>query len=332
MRAAVLEVFSEPLVLRDVPEPTPADDEVLVRVRATGLCGTDLKLCAGELGGADTLPLIPGHEVAGELVGGNGAGGGRVACYIYDTCGRCAACQSGQTTLCERATRIGLERDGGLAELVSVPRSNVLPFGSALGFGAAAVAMDAVATPWHALHTRAAVREGDTVVVVGAGGLGLNAIQIARLAGARVAAVDVHPDRRELAAGFGAECAVEPATAGELDGWSGGGTDIVLDSSGTPGGFETALAAARPGGRVVCCGYSFHGPYPLDSARVVLGELEIVGSRSATREDAAAALAAVESGHVKPPIGGEIALEEVNDALGRLREGSVQGRLVVDLQ
>src|SRR4051795_9956719 len=121
MRAAVLHAFAEPLELRDVPDPVPGPGELLVRVRATGLCGTDVKITAGTLPGIE-LPLIPGHEVAGEVVeDGHGfTAGERVAVYTIDHCGSCPSCRRGDTESCRSAVRIGFERDGGLAQLLRV--------------------------------------------------------------------------------------------------------------------------------------------------------------------------------------------------------------------
>jgi D-arabinose 1-dehydrogenase-like Zn-dependent alcohol dehydrogenase len=332
MRAAILERFSEPLRVKDVPVPEPTDGEALVRVRAAGLCGTDLKLASGALGGAGRLPLIPGHEIAGELVeaaGGLGSGQ-RVACYLYDTCGTCRWCRSGQNTLCPDAVRLGVERDGGLAEYVAVPRRNLLPISADVAFESAAVAMDAVTAPWGALHGHGAVKAGESVLVVGSGGLGLNGVQIARDAGARVAVVDPVASHRALAEELGAELAVAPEEAGEIAGWSDGGVDLSLETSGVRAGFDVAVECLRRGGRVVCCGYQPGTEYGLDSSRLVLEEISVHGSRSASREEAEAALRAVESGRVRPPVTERLPLDRVNEALDRLRAREVAGRLVIE--
>ena len=330
MRAAVLRAFGEPLQIASVPEPQPAPDDVLIRVRAVGLCGTDLKITSGAFD--DTpLPLIPGHEVAGQVVGDTGdlKAGQRVACYLYDPCGECAWCRGGRATLCPHSRRIGFERDGGLAELISVRRVNVLPFDGDLPFEQAAVAMDAVLSPWRALTVRAAIQSGERVVVVGAGGLGLNGVQIARRAGARAAAVDPVQSHREAALELGAEIAVSPENIAEIASWSEGGADVGFESSGTRAGFETALAALRPGARLVCCGYKPGLGYEVDSAELVLGELTILGSRAGTREDARAALQAVADGSIRPRIMDTLPLDDVNHALDALRAGNTLGRLVI---
>lgn len=333
MRAAVLREFGAPLEIVDLPEPVPEPDEVLVRVRAAGICATDLKIVSGALAGTP-LPLVPGHEIAGELVeDADGLPAGtRVAVYFYDPCGECRYCRAGEESLCPHSQRLGFERDGGLAELVCVRRRNVLPFGDELAFELAAVAMDAVLSPWHALRVRAPVGEGSTVVVSGAGGLGLSGVQIARAAGARVAVLDPASGHREAALATGAELALPPGRAAEARDWAGDGADVALETSGTRGGFDAAAATVRRGGRLVCCGYSPGVEYGLDSARLVLEEITVLGSRAGSRSDARAALAAVAAGDVRPAIARRLPLERVNEALAELAAGGAPGRFIVQIE
>jgi propanol-preferring alcohol dehydrogenase len=330
MRAAVLREFGRPLELADVPVPEPGPDEALVRVVATGLCGTDLKITGGVLDGTP-LPLVPGHEVAGELARDSAGlrAGQRVACYFYDPCGECRWCRAGQSTLCPTSRRLGFERDGGLAEYLVVRRRNLLPFADGLAFELAAVGMDSVTSPWHALVVRAALQPGETVVVSGAGGLGLAAVQIACSLGARAAAIDPVATHRELALEAGAELAVEPAEAGRVRAWAGGGADVGFEASGARAGFDAAAACLRPGARLVCCGYKPGTEYGVESGRLVLDEITVMGSRAGSREDAQAALRALEAGTVRPHIMERLALSDVNRGLDLLRAGEVLGRVVV---
>jgi D-arabinose 1-dehydrogenase-like Zn-dependent alcohol dehydrogenase len=332
VRAARLVEFGRPLEVGDAPEPEPADGEILVRVRGAGLCGTDLKLVDGKLPNV-SLPMTPGHEIAGEVVHdptGAHAPGAPVACYFYESCGHCRLCKLGQTTICRSVVRLGIERNGGLGEFVSMPGANAVPLPDGVSFEVAAVAMDSVLTPWRALRGRGAVRPGEFVVVVGSGGLGLNGVQIASDGGARVAAVDVDQLAREMAVEVGAELAVAPDHVGELVEWSGGGADLVLDTSGSPAGFETGVAALRPGGRLVGCGYQPGVKFSFESMRLPLDELTILGSRVGSVGDAADALDAVARGAVIPTVSETIGLEDVNEGLRRLRAGEVVGRLAVN--
>lgn len=331
MRAALLTTFGEPLELREAPRPRPADDEVLVRVRAVGLCGSDLKLLAGATPGTP-LPLIPGHEIAGEVAepAGDLRVGQRVAGYLYEPCGHCASCARGEDMLCPRARRIGRDRDGGLAEYVAIRRRALLPFGEELPFELAAVAMDAVTTPWHALRARASLRPGERLLVVGAGGIGIHAVAVAADLGARVLAVDPVARRRRAARRCGAEASASPADRRALREWAPDGVDAALEASGTRAGFELAVASVRPGGRVACCGYHPAVELSVASAHLVMRELTVLGCRAGTSADAAAALDAVQAGRIHPVVDRRLPLARANDAIGLLGAGEAVGRIVVE--
>lgn len=330
MRAAVLRSFGAPLELAEVPEPRPGPDEALVEVRAVGLCGTDLKITGGLMTGTP-LPLIPGHEVAGVVAadGGDLAQGTPVACYGYDPCGTCDRCRAGQDTLCADAPHLGFDLDGGLAPLVKVRRRNLLPFGADVPFEAAAVTMDAVLSPWRALHTIARLQAGERLAIAGGGGLGLHGLQVAVGLGAAVAVLEPAASRRALALDLGAELAVAPEEVGQVAEWAAGGVDAGFEASGARGGLDALTACVRPGGRIVCCGYRPGQEYGLDSLRLVLGEIALLGSRNGSREDARAALGAVAAGTITPLIAERRPLEDVNEGMDLLRGGEVPGRVVI---
>jgi alcohol dehydrogenase, propanol-preferring len=330
MQAAVLRTYGQPLEIDTVPVPDVTEDEVLVRVRATGICGTDLKILAGTLV-KTPLPLIPGHEVAGEVAedAGDLRRGQPVACYIYTACGTCFWCRAGQESICPTATRIGFEDDGGLAQYIRMRRRNVIPFRPGLSFEAAAVAMDAVLTPWRALRVRAQVQPEETVVIGGAGGLGLNGVQIALDAGARVAVMDPIASHRAEAERLGAELAVDPGNVDQVVDWSDGGAIVGLETSGKRAGFDAIVKSVRDGGRIVCCGYEIGKEYGMDSVRFALQEMIVMGCRAGTLQDAQDALQAVERGAITPTISQRLPLEDVNEAFTRLKAGEIVGRLVV---
>lgn len=235
MRAALIREFGAPLEIAEIPPPEPGPGEVLIRVRAVGICATDVKLAEGKMPPPPPLPHVPGHEIAGEVAADHGDldAGTRVACHIVDACNECADCRRGYPILCAEARRLGLDVAGGMAEYVAVPRGQILPIDDHIPFDHAAVAMESVTTPWAALHVTGALQPGELVVIVGVGGLGINALQLAVAAGARVAAVDVGDDRLEMARGHGAELAVDSGEAvAALAAWSGGGADMALELSG----------------------------------------------------------------------------------------------------
>ena len=190
MKSMVLEEFGAPLVLRDREAPVVGAGEVVLKVRACGVCQTDLKIISGKHPGARNVPLIPGHEVAGEIVEvGKGVDRGLIGkhavVYNYLICGECEFCRAGRENLCTniRGT-VGFSRDGGFAEYISLPSQNCLLIDSHVAFEKAAIMTDAVVTPYHALVSKAKTKAGDTVAIMGVGGLGVHAVQIAKKLGA----------------------------------------------------------------------------------------------------------------------------------------------------
>ena len=184
MRALVLEQFNGPFVAKDVPTPALAPHEALVRVRNVGVCGTDVKIRANRMG-LGVIPLIMGHEIAGEVaeVGREVRGfapGDRVVVNFYVTCGRCPACRVGRDTLCAEVRQHGFSIDGGFAEYVKTPGVNLCKVPDHVSLEAACILGDAVATSYHAITKRAQVRPGTTLALIGVGGVGLHALQMAR--------------------------------------------------------------------------------------------------------------------------------------------------------
>ncbi len=339
MEAMVLERFGAPLVHKDVPVPSLRPDEVLVRVGACGVCGTDLKVSSGALQGIG-LPRIMGHEIAGtvERVGAgvaNVSPGQRVTCYYYVSCGRCANCRSGRGTVCtDFQGRLGFERDGGYAEFVAVPAQNCVPIPDHLGFAEAGVLEDAVATPYHALVTRGGLRAGETAVVMGAGGLGLNAIQVAHAAGARVIAVDIEERRLERALTLGADAAVAYREETYVDdvrrAAQGRGIDLVLETVSRTETLRANAAALEMGGRLVPVGYYPGRDFAQDTSELVLREISVLGSRAAGLHEVQRAVDLVAGGHVLPEISVRLPLRSANEALDALRSGQQMGRAVID--
>jgi D-arabinose 1-dehydrogenase-like Zn-dependent alcohol dehydrogenase len=242
MRALILEEFGGPLVRREVAPPSLEPHEVLVRVRYVGICGTDLKIRAGRMG-LDVLPLIMGHEVAGEVaeVGSGVQGvepGDRVTVHFYVTCGRCQFCRVGRDTLCVDVRQHGFSLAGGFAEYMKTPALNLCQVPEQVPLERACILADAVATSYHAVTRRAQVRPGQTVALVGVGGVGLHALQMAKLAGGWVIAVDVSASRLELAQTLGADVLVD-ARQGPFDQavrqlTDDQGVDVVLEFVAKP--------------------------------------------------------------------------------------------------
>lgn len=338
MRAAVLHRFGRPLELREVPDPEPGPGEVIVRTRAAGICRTDLKVVDGVIPTVEP-PLILGHELAGEVVAlGPGVEGveegARVAVGLDVVCGFCHYCRRGELDHCSNLRRLGFEVDGALAEQVRVPAANLIPIPPGVSFANAATVPDAIGSPYHAVMSRASVRPGQTVAVYGLGGLGLAAVQIARVAGATVIAIARTEERRRLAEELGATWTIDPrdgALSDQIRDLTGGiGVDAFIDIVGIEGSVEQGIRSSRKGGRVVVVGYmvpDFSAPMlPL-----VYDEVAVMGSRSSTRRELVGAIELVGQGRLQAVIGAELGIEEVNEGLEMLRAGTVIGRAVVNM-
>jgi len=260
--------------------------DVVVRVKACGICGTDIKMLHGEYGGT-TPPVILGHEFAGEVteVGSgveNVSVGDHVAVDPNLTCGMCYYCRRSQENLCVQMTTTGMNRNGGMAEYCRVPSSTVYVVPRDLPFDAAAFA-EPLACVLNAVG-RAGVRPGDVVGVVGLGPIGVLFARVLREAGAgEVVCFEVGAARRDLARRLGVSPVIDPALPGwreELSKLTGGrGVDVAIDAVGSPAASETAIESVRQGGTVVVFGI----PPPrskleLDSTRLVTSELDIKGS------------------------------------------------------
>lgn len=261
MLAARFHAPGEPLKLEQVPVPIPGHGQALVRVHACGVCGSDVHFLAGHAPVAVT-PITLGHEPAGTVEqAGPGAEavepGQRVVVRAGDHCGQCPACASGRDNICERSQVLGMHIDGGLAEFVVANAEDLVPIPDSVTFEQAAIISDAVATPYHAIVERGALQAGETVAVFGCGGLGIHAVQLARLCGAAtVIAVDVRASALDRAKDAGADYVVNASegrtsrTVRELT----GGVDLALEFIGRAETISEAVKSLRRGGRAVVVG------------------------------------------------------------------------------
>lgn len=336
MKAAVLKQFYQPLVIEDVPMPKPGPQEVLVKVMASGLCGSDIHIQEGKIKSVP-LPHIPGHEMAG-VVEELGEGctrlqtGERVVSSIDITCGICRYCRSGRPNLCQNLRRIGFERDGSHAQYVVVPEKNLYPIGPTMPWEKAAVIPDAVSCMLHAVKDQAGCRVGDRMCFLGIGGLGLQGIQLAIHYGAEVYCTSRQDSKLELASKFGAhyclnskrESLVEKIrdlTDGEM-------CDVVFDNIGIASSIQTALDLVRPGGRVIVVGYvdtNFYANYQ----DIMMNEKEIVGVRASNPDNLKEAITLVNQGIIDPYVFDVMPIENINEALERLKCGGALGRTVL---
>ena len=284
MKAARLVEIGKPLQLQEVDRPSPGPGDVLVRVRAAGICHSDVHYRAGT-SGVGPLPQTLGHEVAGvvEEVGLAVTGlrpGDRVCLHYLLTCGQCHFCRTGHEQFCAQGKMIGKHVDGAFAEYIAVPARNAVRLPDEVSFEHGAVLMCSSSTSFHALR-KSRLQPGETAAVYGAGGLGMSAIQLARTMGAlQVYAVDINEKKLALAESFGAV----PVNAREGDPveairrlTGGRGVDVAIEVIGLRQTMEQAVRCLAVLGRAALAGISDR-PFEIDSYRDLLGrEAEVIG-------------------------------------------------------
>jgi propanol-preferring alcohol dehydrogenase len=288
------------------------------------------------------LPRVPGHEIAGEVesVGPDTAGvspGDRCVVYFYLLCGSCRWCRSGRETLCSQLNGfVGVAIDGGFAEYVNVPVENLIRIPDGVDYVSAAIATDAVATPWHCLKERVTVRPGDDVLIIGAGGgVGIHAVQIAQLFGARVTAVDISDEKLALAREYGADVLID----GRNKNWPNEvrtltdekGVEACVDFVGMPETVSFGVRCLSISGTLVIVGVQ-PGEFALGAGDLVLPELTVTGTRYATRQEVSEALDLIARGAVKPVVTRIVALEEVESVFEALEGHSLLGRAAVTFE
>lgn len=338
MKAARLVKPSQELEIDNVKVPEPAGDEVLMEVRACGICGTDLHLAVeGDIPTAFT-PITLGHEAAGEVVQtGQGVRsieeGDRVAMYPAATCGYCRFCRRGRQSLCENSKVYGMQRDGALAEYVTVPARSVVPLSENVDFDIGAIVTDGVATPFHALRTRANLRPGEEVGVFGCGGLGTHAIMLARLMGAsKVIAVDTEPAALKRASRVGADLTLNPEKQNVAqrigEEVEGHGLDLAVECVGLSETVELSLRCLDKGGRTVVIGVGPPSPELPPLLSFVGNEKQVIGSFGMDRRDIKDLLTLVSQNRLdlSDSVTTHYSLENVNKALKHL--SSSRGEVV----
>lgn len=340
MKAMILEAVGGPerLVGKDVPTPVPVFGEVLIRVAACGLCYHDIIARNGHFP-RTVMPGIIGHEVAGEIVevapGVSGfAVGDRVVVAAQCHCGTCRDCRRGKTNLCQKGGGLfGEERPGGYAEYMCAPASAVLPIPDDMSFATAAVIPCALGTAYHALKTVARLTAGETVLITGAsGGVGVHAIQVARLLGARVVAVTTSADKEAFLREHGAD---EVIHAADLDYarearrlTEGNGVDVVLNIVGAAA-WDSALKCLAFGGRHVFVGNLDAQPVKLRPAHVIVKEFSVLGTVIVTMGEIEELIKLVQLGRITPVIDRSMPLAEARDAHRLMEARQVTGRIVL---
>jgi NADPH:quinone reductase-like Zn-dependent oxidoreductase len=339
MKAARIHQFGGPEVLtyEDVSDPKPREDQVLVRIRACAMNHIDLFVRKGLPG--VKLPHILGADIAGEIV--------EVGEYVPDLkvgqrvllapmhfCNRCAKCVAGLQNQCREFTVLGNAVDGGNCELFAIAGVNVIPIPDTLDFNQAASVPLVFVTAWHMLTGRAAIRPGQTVLVLGANsGVGIAAIQIAKLFQARVIATAGDDRKAERARELGADFVInhyrqkisqEVRKITESE-----GVDIVIEHVG-PATWEESVRSLKPGGSLVTCGATTGPKVDLDLRFLFSRQLSLLGSYMGTMSELNEVLGHVFAGRLKPVIDRTFPLSDIRAAHEYMEGSQMFGKIVLN--
>jgi D-arabinose 1-dehydrogenase-like Zn-dependent alcohol dehydrogenase len=341
MKAGVLHHLGKPFMIEDVPVPQIGPDEVLVETRTCGICRTDLHIQDG-LAYVPALPHIPGHEPAGVVVEvGNEVQtvvvGQRVVPHLFVAGAECRYTRAGQHAQATHLQGIlGVTQPGGFAEYFKAPARNLLVLPAEVPFDTGGLTSCAVITAVHAFR-KAALQQGHSAVVLGAGGIGLILVQLLSAARVRVVAVDCSPASRQQALQAGAELAVDIAAARtgecirEVAGEDNGGVDAVFELVGRAGTMQAAAGYVRRGGQIIVIGEEAEFPR-IDTIHIAQKELTICGSRNGSMQDARDGLELMARGVIRPVIAARFPLDRFNEAIACVRRGKSPGRVIVTIR
>ena len=342
MKAILYHQHGGPEVLEyaDYPDPQPARGEVLVRLRAAALNRVDIWTRNGWPGIKLKYPHIPGSDGAGEVAAlGDGVTGWeigqRVAINNNISCGECDFCLAGQDNMCRKWRLLGESIPGTDAEFVAVPAANLLPLPEGFDFHAAAAASLVFHTAWHSLITRANLRPGESVLIVGAsGGVNTASIQIAKLAGATVYVVGAGKEKLALAESLGADYLIDRT---QDEDWSRAifkltnknGVDVIVDNVGTT--YPLSFRAASKGGRILTVGNTGGPKFEIDNRYLFGKHLSLIGSTMGTKKDFADVMGMIFSGKLHAVIDKTYPMTEVRAAHERLEKGEQLGKITLSI-
>jgi D-arabinose 1-dehydrogenase-like Zn-dependent alcohol dehydrogenase len=346
MRCFRLEAFGDKLRVADQPVPTLTGTQVALRTRVCGICHSDLHLADGyfdlgdgkraDLSRGLPMPLVLGHEVVGEVValGPEASGvavGDRRVVYPWLGCGKCAFCTSGNEQLCARPQAIGINVPGGYGESVVVPHSRYLLDFAPLDEAQAAVLACSGLTAFGALRKALPFPAGGKLLIIGAGGVGLSGIRLARtVLGAAPIVADIDHAKWDAARAAGAADCIDPSEPGAARALvkATGGIDAAIDFVGAGASFSFGFDALAKAGKLIVVGL-FGGSVSLAPALLPLKAATIMGSYVGSLDEMRALLDIARAGGVPPMPIAEHPLEEANEWLDALRARKVTGRIVL---
>ena len=330
---------NEVVAVGERPRPERRPGDVLVRLRAATVNRVDLYMRDSGAGITHALPLIMGLDGAGvvEEIDADERSlsvGQSVVLHPGIGCGRCEFCLRGRDTLCTSMRLLGEHRDGTFAEFVSLPARNVFAIPEGLSFGEAAALGVNHITAWGMLHGKARIQPWETVLIFGiGGGVSLAALQLARLAGARVLVTSRDPAKLERALSLGADAAIDgrgDVVRQVMAATDGRGADVVIENVGAAV-WTSAMKSLVRGGRLVTCGATTGDQPPADIRRIFIRQLQILGSTMGDLGEFRDLVALVQRSGLKPVIDSEYALDDVHAALDRLASGQQFGKVVIKI-
>jgi propanol-preferring alcohol dehydrogenase len=351
MQAARIVKVNEPLEIKDLETPKPKGSQVLIKVQSSGVCHSDIHLWEGgyEGPGGQLLkttdrgvkyPLTPGHEIAGavESIGEEAEGfftkNERVLVFPWIGEGLCPACRIGEENLCDKPRSLGVYIDGGYAEYVLVPSYKYLvKIADEMDINASATLSCSALTAYGAVKNTA-LKPNDNLVVVGAGGLGLMAIQLAKaITAARIIALDLDDNKLEVAKKNGADNTInskkEDPVKGVMELTDKLGADAVIDFVNASKTVETDMQFLRRRARVILVGL-FGGELKLNLVTMPTRAYRLIGSYTGTLSDMVELVSLAQRGVIKPIVSDKFELSQATEALSKLKDGKIIGRGVIN--
>lgn len=331
MKAFILESYIQNPKIKDVPTLYPQKDEVLVKVAYCGVNRVDLAVLSGRFGDSLSFPLIMGSEIVGTLPNGK-----KVAVNPYLHCGKCKYCLKKEYLVCELGRPLlGIQKNGGYAEYVSVPKDNIIPIPKSISFEKAAVLTLSAGTAYRMVFNKAKIKAADWVAITAAGsGVGVYSCQLTRLAGANVIALIGNDNKLTKLKALGIKSIVNYREKN----WqkkvkkttNGNGVDILIDTVGGTT-LETLIPIIAPLGRIVLCGATEKPNINLNLINLYMKQIEIIGSSGFMNEDLTKIFQLVKEKKIKPVIDSIYSLADTPKAWRKLESRDVFGKILIKI-
>ncbi|KON26948.1 hypothetical protein AC481_06130 [miscellaneous Crenarchaeota group archaeon SMTZ-80] len=338
MRAARFYQVGKDLKIEKVAVPKVGLDEALVKIKGCGVCHTDIHFIYEGLLKPGKIPQIMGHEPSGEIVElgshvQDHSVGDKVLIHFYQSCGICHYCRIEKENLCLNLKHFGFNVDGGYSEYAVVGSRHLVKLPEEISYDAC-ILVDSGVTSYHAITKVAKLKPGETSMIMGAGGVGLMLIQIAKLSGAEVFAIDVNEEKLKLAKKVGADKAINSRKKNVFDEVMNftdkTGVDAVFETVGFENTYEISLNCLSRGGRLVIIGYQPENYLPrIHPIQLIVKEASILTSRAGTHGELKKVVDLLRREKIQLTVTDKFKLEQVNEALSKLRNGEIIGRAII---